>query len=132
MYISKKNMFLDTFINSKKQTPITTIGQSTVSNSRSNFSKTCTVNLYDIDPKTVNEYMKYNGLIGKSGDCEDSTINMNISTCPTNENVSPSPDCSPTINIVKTINLNNITNTQNPIFPKILNPLNIQNYFGYS
>ena len=106
-YIKINQNNLDTFFNSK-------------------FSEICTMNLYDIDPQAVGEYNKYNGLIGKTGDCIDSTIKMNINTCKNGES-----ECKQSVDVVKTINLNNITTTKNLIFPKILSPQSVQSYFGY-
>lgn len=50
----------------------------------------CTLNLTDIDPRQVSNYMKYDNTKSQCGVCNKSMLHINVaSTCPTDANGSP-------------------------------------------
>ena len=105
-----ENRNLDTFIN--------------------NNSKTCTINLNDIDPRTVDEYNQFNGKVGAWNDCVGAKIIMNINTCAINKNGSPLSSCNPNANIDKVTNLNNMVYNQSVLFPTKVSVDNIKYFLG--
>jgi hypothetical protein len=66
----------------------------------SNDYYTCTMNLFDINNRFVDEYMKFDGKHIPCGPCQNAKLKMNISPCATNANGSPSPKCDQNANIV--------------------------------
>jgi len=89
------------------------------------------MNLKDIDPRFVNEYKQLDGRHVSCGPCVDSTLRVNISTCPTNENGSPSPNCMQNANIECKYNINNISYNQNVTFPNFVNTQSINTFFCF-
>ena len=85
---------------------------------------TCTMNLQDIDHRFVNEYMKYDGRHVPCGQCKNSTLRMNISTCPTNANGSSSDNCKQNGNIES-------SQGNNIIFPNRVTIENIKTFFCF-
>ena len=61
---------------------------------------TCTLNLENIDPKFLKNYMKFDNKSIKCGPCKDATLKLNISTCPTDQNGSSISNCKQTSSIV--------------------------------
>ena len=85
---------------------------------------TCTMNLKNINPRIVDEYKKFDGRHIACGPCQDATLSMNINTCPTNENGSPSPDCIQSANIKSSLG--------KPItYTKTVTPQNIKDFFCF-
>lgn len=100
----------------------------------SNYSKTCTLNINDLDHRTLDDYNKFDGQIAKCGECNDAVVKMNINTCATDANGSPVSGCSPNGpvgNIDKVTNLNNMVYKQNVIFNNKANPGNIKTFFCF-
>lgn len=54
---------------------------------------TCYMKMYDIDPRFVNNYMKFNNKHVKCGVCQDSILKLQIEPCPTNINGIPNESC---------------------------------------
>lgn len=102
-------------------------------NTKDNFGdfKTCTMNLQDIDPRLVDQYKKYDGKHVACGPCSDSTLNVNIKTCPTDVNGSPSSDCLQNAIISSNYTINNINYKQNIPFPNRINPISINTFFCF-
>jgi len=83
---------------------------------------TCTMNLKDIDPMFVDEYMKYDNRHVACGPCKNSTLKINVIPCSTNDIGTPSNDCKQNANIISSLG--------NPItYPSFINPENIKNFF---
>ena len=94
------------------------------------LTKTCTMNIKDIDPRYIDQYNRYNDQIAKCGDCEGAQIKMNITTCVVDKNGSPNPLCSPNVNINKVTNLNGIVSNKTIVYPtKIDIPGNVKRFF---
>ena len=85
---------------------------------------TCTMNLKDIDPRFKDEYMKFDNMHVSCGPCQNATLKMNIMTCPTNANGSPSPNCIQNATIESSLG-NSIT------YPSFVNTQNIKNFFCF-
>ena len=95
----------------------------------SNFSKICTMNLRDIDHRAINEYTNFDGRKATCGKCEGATIKMNISTCATDENGSPLPNCVTNANVDKVTTINNVVYNDNVVYPSKVNVNNIKTFF---
>lgn len=54
---------------------------------------TCTLQLDNIDPKFKDEYMQYNNKSVSCGVCKRATLNVNVNTCPIDNNGSPKTPC---------------------------------------
>jgi hypothetical protein len=94
------------------------------------LTKTCNVNIKDIDPRFMDQYNRYNDQIAKCGDCEGAQIKLNIIPCVVNKNCSPNPLCSPNVNINRVTNLNGIVSNKTIVFPtKIDIPANVKRFF---
>ena len=78
---------------------------------------TCTMTLQDVDPKIVDEYMKYDNQHIKCGQCKNAKLRLNINTCPTNINGSSTPNCVQTASIQSSLG----DNIQFPLFAKLEN-----------
>jgi hypothetical protein len=85
---------------------------------------TCTMNLQNIDPKFVDEYKQFDGRHVACGPCQDSTLRLNITTCPTNANGSASPECYQNASIKSSLG-KPITYTKN------VTPQNIKDFFCF-
>ena len=85
---------------------------------------TCTMNLKDIDPMFVNEYMKYDGKSVVCGPCKGATLKMNIMPCPNNPDGTLSNICKQNANIVS-------SNGKPVIYPSYITPINIKNFFCF-
>jgi len=83
---------------SSNQSPFQTPFQNPIESFRDWF--TCTLNLQGIDPKMVDEYMKYDNQHIKQGRCKNAKLRINISsTCPTTANGGTSSYCMQTASI---------------------------------
>ena len=67
------------------------------------FENTCTMNLKDIDPKAVDGYMQFDNKHIGCGPCMRSTLLMNITPCPTDENGILSTECNQNGNVVSSV-----------------------------
>ena len=82
----------------------------------------CTINLEDIDPRFLSNYMKYDNQTVKCGQCKNSTLHVDIATCPTDINGSTLSSCTQTASI--------ISSQGNPIFFNYnVTPENISKFF---
>lgn len=83
---------------------------------------TCTMNLTNIAPNYVNNYMTYDSKSVSCGPCKGATLKMNITTCPVDANGNASSSCKPTALITSSLG--------NPIlFPFEINSKNLTNFF---
>jgi hypothetical protein len=73
------------------------------------------MNLRDIDHRAINEYTNFDGRKATCGKCEGAIIKMNISTCATDENGSPLPNCVTNANVDKITTINNVVYNDNGI-----------------
>jgi len=84
----------------------------------------CTLHINDIDPKHIDNYMKYDKTRARCGICNNSILRVNIkSTCPT--------DASTGSTLINCKQQGNITSSYGiPIvFNNVLSPDNINNFF---
>ena len=96
--IYKKKSSNQTPFQTPFQTPYQTPFQNPIESFRDWF--TCTLNLQGIDPKMVDEYMKYDNQHIKQGRCKNAKLRINIaSTCPTTANGGTSSNCMQTASI---------------------------------
>lgn len=86
----------------------------------------CTVILNNIDPKFKDNYMKFDKKRVPDGKCKGAMLNMDISTCPTDNNGSPMPNCKQTISIVS-------SKTTTPVIYNlnIITTDNLKQFFGF-
>ena len=98
----------------------------------SNISYKCTMNLTDIDPRFVGEYMKYDGRKVNCGPCSGAILNVNIQTCPLDANGSPLTSCNQyaNINCVRT-DVNNISYPIKVTYPGMVNKSTINTFFCF-
>jgi hypothetical protein len=83
---------------------------------------TCTMTLNDVNPRFKKDYLSFHNRTAKCGDCENALIKLNVNTCPTDENGSPSPYCKPSGFIESSLG--------NPItFKYDISPQNMKKFF---
>ena len=87
---------------------------------------TCTVNLNNIDPKFKDNYMKFDKKRVPDGKCKGAIINMNINTCPTDDNGSPISNCRQSISIVSSKTTTPVTYNLS-----IITTDNLKQFFGF-
>jgi len=87
---------------------------------------TCTVNLNNIDPKFKDNYMKFDKKRAPDGKCKGAIINMNINTCPTDDNGSPISNCRQAISIVSSKTTTPVTYNLS-----IITTDNLKQFFGF-
>lgn len=102
-------------IQNQFQTPFQNPFQTPIESFRDWF--TCTMSLQDVDPKIVDEYMKYDNQHIKCGQCKNAKLRLNIKTCPTNINGSSTPNCVQTASIQSSLG----DNIPFPLFAKLEN-----------
>ena len=83
---------------------------------------TCAMNLSDIDPKVVNDYMNLDGKSVQCGHCKGATLKMNITTCKTDVNGNLSINCNPNA-LIKSSQGNPI------IYNKSISPYELNKFF---
>ena len=84
----------------------------------------CYLKLLDVNPKLVNEYMKYDKQYITNGNCKNATLHMTVEPCPTNTNGAPlTAQCSETAILT--------SSKGNPqMFTYSITPQNISKFFG--
>ena len=94
-----------------------------IKNVKENFNYfTCSMTLNDINPRFKKDYLSFHNRTAKCGDCENALIKLNVNTCPTDENGSPSPYCKPSGFIESSLG--------NPItFKYDISPQNMKKFF---
>ena len=84
----------------------------------------CYLKLVDVNPKLVNEYMKYDRQYITNGNCKNAILHMTVEPCPTDKNGSPlTAQCSETALLT--------SSKGNPQrFTYAISPQNISKFFG--
>ena len=82
------------------------------------------MDLKDIDPRFLDEYKQFDGRHVACGPCKNATLKMNISTCKTNSNGSPSPNCKEDGTITS-------SNGKTVIYPNNVSTENIKTFFCF-
>jgi hypothetical protein len=100
----------------------------------SKFSKTCTMNINDLDHRTLDDYNTFDGKTINCGPCNGAILKMNINTCAKDENGSPVAGCSPNgpvANIEKVTTVNKMVYNENVYFSTKASPGNIKTFFCF-
>ena len=100
----------------------------------SKMTKTCTMNINDLDHRTLDDYNNFNDKIVNCGPCNGATLIMKINTCATDANGSPVAGCSPNgpvAHINKVTTVNNKVYEQNVVFNNKAIPSNINTFFCF-
>lgn len=83
---------------------------------------TCTLNLDNINPYFADNYMKFNDQHVSCGVCTNSTLKVNVTKCPLDENGSPLSSCKQKATLSSSLG--------NPVtFDRIITPESVSNFF---